>query len=72
MIVIGGIIACLGILGVAAILLLLTVERWLVPALGWLDARLTAMGFGKWSAGLLTRMEERFARRRRSADDGRP
>lgn len=60
MLILGFMALILGLVGVAVAVLLLTVEKWLRPLLNGLDAILTAMGFGKWSAGLLTRAEEHF------------
>jgi hypothetical protein len=51
--------------GAIAIALLVTADRWLVGILNALDRVLTAAGFGKWSAGLLTRAEE-WARGRKA------
>ncbi len=51
--------------GVAVLLLLVTAESWLVALLTRLDRVLTRLRFGSWTAGLLTKLEERAAERRR-------
>lgn len=56
--------------GVGAILLLVTVDVWLVAGLTRLDALLVKMGFGTWLAGFVTRVEIRMSRRRRRAGKG--
>jgi hypothetical protein len=50
----------------ALALLVVTADRWLVTLLTRLDALLTRLGVGTWSAGLLTRGEE-WAKARREA-----
>ena len=50
--------------GAAAIAAVLTLERWLRWALNGLDGLLTRVGFGKWSARMLTAAEEWVKRKR--------
>lgn len=45
-------------LRILAIFLLVTAEVWLVGFLNALDRCLAALGFGTWSAGMLTRAEK--------------
>jgi len=49
--------------GALAIVLVLTVERWLLPILNILDRLLTRIGFGTWSARCLTKAEEWVSKR---------
>lgn len=49
---------CALALGILAIFLLVTAEVWLVGFLNVLDRCLAAVGFGTWSAGMLTRAEK--------------
>lgn len=47
------------------VVLVLTVDTWLARILGWLDRFLTWLGVGKWTAGLITRMENAVAARKK-------
>jgi hypothetical protein len=61
--------------GIVAVALALTVGRWLPWILGLLDRVLAWLGFGTWSARVLTSIERRVAARfgrRRSPGCGRP
>jgi hypothetical protein len=46
------------VLGTAVIAAVLTLERWLLWILNGLDGLLARMGFGKWTARMLTAMED--------------
>ncbi len=54
---------------VVLVILTATADRWVVALLSRLDALLTRLGVGKWSAGILTRCEDwaRARRERRAA-----